>query len=581
MKNLFKICLGVGLVAVVVSSCRKSENFPVSKVSINYVFDPRDSAGTNALAYLLQIYSIVPYGNNRVSSDYLDAASDDAVSSVTGDQVTTLAEGTYTSVNLPSGENLWSNTNSTNTANFWNGIRDANEFIANIGVVPVKDVVDPTTGKINGIGVSKRYIWRNEARFLRAYFYFELVKRFGGVPLLGNTVYNINDNLNFSRSSFSDCINYIVSECDAVKDSLIIYNQGADNYRVSKGTALALKAKVLLYAASPLFNDPTGGNSNALAGYTDYDVKRWQLAQNAAKDVMNMGIYSLDPVFKNVFLTQDDPETIYVRTTGGPSNNVETNNGPIGYSSALGHGITSPTQQLVNAFPMTNGLDITDPSSGYDANNPYNNRDPRLAMTVLTNGAAWLGGTLQTYEGGVSKPNNGSQQTLTGYYLHKFMGYDETGTTFTTHDEDWVVFRYAEILLYYAEAENEFSGPSSDVYAQLEAIRNRAGIASGSGTYGLAPNMTQAEMRAAIQNEERCEFAFEEHRFFDIRRWKIAETVMNQPLTGVSINNAAGALTYNYVTVLQPHFIAPKMYLYPIPYDEVLKDPNLKQNTGW
>lgn len=578
MKNYkSKILIGIALIALF-TACKKTENFPVTKVSINYVFDPRDSAGVNAHLYLLNIYAIVPYGHNRVNGDYLDAASDDAVSSASGTDVQLISTGTFTSLNLPTNENVWSASNPPeNTANMWNGIRDANEFIANIPVVPV-------LGSVNG--VPNRYVWQAEARFLRAYFYFELVKRFGGVPLLGNKVYNINDNLSLPRNSFEDCINYIVSECDSVSGKLItapLANPTADNYRVTKGAALALKAHVLLYAASPFFNDPSGSNSNPLTGYTSYDATRWAKAAAAAKDVMNLGQYALDPNYKNIFLTPNDPEIIMIRPSGGNGSNIESANGPVGFPAALAVGRTSPTQQLVDAFPMNNGKAITDPTSGYDPTNPYAKRDPRLNFNVLHNGSLWLGTPLQTYEGGQSKPNNGQQETVTGYYMNKFMGNDSTGSSFASHDQDWIIYRYAEIMLDYAEAENESTPtPGADVYAQLEALRLRAGISAGTdGLYGLTANMTQAQMRVTIQNERRIEMPFEEQRFFDIRRWKLAETVMNQPMMGVSISNSNGTFTYNYVPVLTTKFVAPKMYVYPIPYDEVQKNPNMKQNPGW
>jgi len=588
MKNYkSKILIGIGLIALIAASCRKSEKFPVDKVSGIYIFDPRDSAGTNALKYLLNVYNVIENGHNRVGGDYLDAASDDAVSSSPGGQVTILATAGYSAIDLPANENVWSSQNQYNTANYWNGIRSATEFMNGIGVVPVKDYIG-ANGKINSIGVSTRYIWRNEARLLRAYFYFELVKRFGGVPLLGDKVYNVNDNIAIPRSSFADCISYIVSECDKAKDSLITVPldfPAQDNYRVTKGAALALKAKALLYAASPAFNDPSGANSNPLTGYPSYSASRWQLAATAASDVMALKAYSLDPNFKNIFLTQNDPEVIMLRTANstGPTNNVESNNGPVGFASAVAQGRTSPTQELVDSYPMSNGLPITDPASTYDLNNPYNNRDPRFYATILYNGAPWLGTTLQTYEGGVSKPNNGQTETLTSYYMCKFMG-PQTGSNFQGHDEDWVIFRYAEIKLDFAEARNETDGPVDSVYQQLRDLRNRAGIAIGDGNYGLPAGMTKDQMRAAIQNERRIEMAFEEQRYFDIRRWGIAKTVMNQPLMGLSITNSNGNLTYNPIQVLVPKFIAPKMNVYPIPYDEVLKNPAIgqaHQNPGW
>jgi len=573
MKNYKStILIGLGLITLMVA-CKKQETFPVDKVTIQYVFDPRDSAGTNALKYLLNIYNVLKNGGNRVGGNYLDAASDDAVSSATGQAVTDLATGTYSSIDLPSDENVWSTTNSTNTFNYWSGIRYANEFVDNIPVVPVM-------GETNG--VSTRYIWQSEARFLRAYFYFELVKRFGGVPLLGNTVYNINDNLSLPRASFADCISYIVNECSAIQDSLVtvpLVSPNSDNYRATKGAAMALKAKVLLYAASPLYNSST--NTNPLLGYTSYDPTRWQAAATAAQALINLNTYSLDPSYLNVFMQQNDPEVIFIRTVDNGTT-IEKDNGPVGFPSNLAQGITSPTQELVDSYPMMNGLAITDPTSGYDPNNPYNNRDPRLGYNILYNGHPWLNTTIATYEGGANKPNNGQQQTVTGYYMRKFMGPQETQNNYANHDEDWVIFRYAEVLLDFAEAQNEVeAAPGGDVYAALTALRKRAGIAEGTGNYGLTAGMTQSQMRTVIQNERRIEMPFEEQRFFDIRRWQIAPTVMNTPLMGVTINNSNGNLTYNYVPVLTPKFTAPKMYVYPIPYDEVLKNPNMKQNPGW
>lgn len=583
-----KILLALGLIATV-AGCKKSETFPVNHVSIQYVFDPRDSAGTNAHKYLYNIYSVLKVGYNRVGGNFLDAASDDGVSSATGSsQVTTLATGAYSSVNMPTNEDVWTvtatsgnNNDTTATSSYWSGIRYANEFVNNIGVVPVKGSLP------NGVGT--RWVWKSEARFLRAYFYFELVKRYGGVPLLGNNVYTSTNNLLLSRNTFADCIKYIVNECDAIKDSLITvqdYIPSQDNYRVTKGAALALKARVLLYAASPLFNDPNGANTNPYTGYTSYDPTRWAQAAQAAKDVINLNSYSLFPSFKDLFTTQNisgNNELIFIRTNGTPGTSVEGNDAPIGYGSAIGGGIVSPTQDLVNAFPMINGKSITDVTSGYDPANPYRDRDPRFYATILFNGATWLGTSLQTYNGGASRPLNGQTETQTGYYLNKFMSpLDSTSSKFVNHYQDWVIFRYAEILLDYAEAQNEVGGPTPDVLSQIYALRARAGIPAGTdGTYGLGVISDKATMRAAIQNERRIEMAFEEQRYFDIRRWKMAETVMNQPRMGVSINNSNGNLTYNYVPVLTTKFVAPKMYLYPIPYAQVVEDPNLKQNPGW
>ncbi len=569
MKRYKNIILPVLGLMIILAGCKKYEQFPVDKVTINYVFDPKDSAGVNAQAFLYSIYGQLKNGHNRVGGDYLDAASDDAISSAASlsNQVTILSTAAYNSYTVPADENLW--------AYYYAGIRSTNEFVNNIGVVPV-------LAKYKGYSI--KYLWKNEARFLRAMFYFELVKRYGGVPLLGNKVYTISDNVALPRNSFADCINYIVSECDAIKDTLLtapVSFPNADSHRATRGAAMALKARALLYAASPLFNGGNIDGANPLTGYPDRDVNRWAQAAAAAKDVMNLGVYSLLPNYKDVFLTQNNAEIIFFRQ-GDNGNAIETNNGPVGFTAATGKGQTSPTQDLANAFPMGNGLPITDANSGYDVNNPYNNRDPRFTYSLLYNGAQWLNTQLQTYEGGQSKPNGTLQQTKTGYYMRKFMGDFENATTYSAHNEDWLIFRYSDILLSYAEAQNEASGPTQDVYQALTGIRARAGLQAGADNlYGLKAGMTQTEMRTAIQNERRIELAFEESRYWDIRRWKIAETVMNQPQTGVSINKTGSSLTYNYINALTTKFQSPKMYLYPIPYDEVLKNPNMKQNPGW
>lgn len=564
-----KLLLFTLVAAIVMAGCKKYEQFPVDKVTINYVFDPRDSAGVNAQQFLYGIYAKVKNGHNRIGSDYLDAASDDAISSAFGpsNEVTVLSTAAYNSYTVPTDENLW--------AYYYQGIRSANIFINNIDVVPV-------LAQYNGYSI--KHLWKNEARFLRAYFYFELVKRYGGVPLLGNKVFTINDNVALPRNSFADCIKYIVTECDAIKDTLLtapLANPNADSHRVTQGAAMALKARVLLYAASPLFN---GGNidaANPLTGYTDFQSARWAQAAAAAKAVMDLGTYSLVPNFKDVFLTQNNPEIIFMRQ-GDNGNNIETANGPVGFTAAVGKGQTSPTQELAAAFPMANGLPVTDPASGYDANNPYIDRDPRLTYTLLYNGAQWLNTQLQTYAGGQSKPNSAVQQTQTSYYMRKFMGNFETANSYSGHNEDWLVIRYADILLDYAEAQNEAVGPDASVYQALTAIRQRAGIQPGaSNLYGMAANMSKDMMRTVIRNERRIELAFEESRYWDIRRWKTAETLLNQPRQGLSVTQNGTGFLYNPINVLTTKFVAPKMYLYPIPYDEVLKNPNMKQNPQW
>ncbi|WP_342648053.1 RagB/SusD family nutrient uptake outer membrane protein [Mucilaginibacter sp. CSA2-8R] len=568
-RYIYILC--IGLLALLMGSCKKYEPFPAEQRTIEFAFNPQDSLGNNAYAFLNGVYSFLPNGHNRIAgSDYLDAASGDAISSgnSTTSEIYNLSTGAYNSSSIPQSENVW--------GQYYSGIRKANFVINNVLTVPVKQEVRT--------GISMKYAWRNEARFLRALFYFELLKRYGGITLVGNKIFDVTSDLNLPRNSFEECVNYIVNECDAIKDTMLtapLANPNLYSQRATNGAALALKAKVLLYAASPLFNGGNIDGGNPLTGYTSYSADRWAKAAAAAKAVMDLNAYSLVSGLNNAFITQvpANTETIFSRAYGIASD-IERKNGPIGFSTnppSLGN--TSPTQNLVDAFPMANGLAITAAGSGYNPANPYANRDPRLAATVFCNGAPWLNGTVQTFEGGRSKPNNGTQQTTTGYYMRKFMGPYENQSTFGGVPEDWHIFRYADVLLSYAEAQNEFlSSPDVSVYTAVEQIRKRAGLT----TYQLPAGLTRDAMRAVIQNERRLELAFEENRYFDIRRWKTAESILNQPRRGVQIiNDPVSGLSYNYVTAFNSKFIAPKMYLSPIPFDEIRKASNLKQNPGW
>lgn len=561
-------------------SCKKGyEAEPLEQLSDDYVWDTQDSLGANALRYLAHVYSFVPEGYSRVNGDYLDAATDDAVSSqTTPASVTLVAQG--------GGYDQFNSFESYGFTRFYQGIRAASVFMANIDKVPIKI---PNANKN----------WKAEARFLRAYYYFELVKRYGGVPLMGDKIYNITDDVQLPRSTFDQCITYIVSECDAVKEDLRVDPVDIANLgRVTKGAALALKARALLYAASPLYNHtandsglPSGSDAQLkAAGYNDFDANRWKLAADAARDIITYGKFSLAVGYNNVFLQQLSNEIIFARNANS-NTSVENTNGPVGFSGNVqGNGRTSPTQEFVDAFLTINGKPISEDvvsatnPSGYDANNPYNNRDPRFKLSVIYNGAQWIKTTIQTFDGGVSKPGGALQQTYTSYYLRKFMGNFENAEYASVY-HNFPLFRYAEVYLNLAEAKNEFLGsPDAEVYNAIVELRKRAGIIKGAGTYGygLKDNMTKDEMRTVIRNERRIELSFEEHRFWDIRRWRIGQQVLANNLHGLRIlRSNAGVLTTTGIEVLKTNFGDTKRYLYPIPFSELSRNSKLVQNPGW
>lgn len=570
-KIIYVMALGLAVLA-----CKKDyEAVPLENVTIEYVFDPNDSLGTNANRFLNSMYEAIfpaSVSLNRVGGNLLDAASDDAIpSNIEENDASRLGQGQYSAYDRVDSDMIW--------GQCYKNIRAANIFINNIDVVPVNDSrFDPLPG-----GLTVKRTWKAEARFMRALAYFELLKRYGGITLMGDQVLELGDNVELPRNSFEECVNYIVAEMDAIQDSLLSYpvpSPSRNSHRVTKGAAMALKARTLLYAASPLFNGENSDASNPLTGYSSADVQRWARAAEAAKAIIDLGTYGLVDNVTELFTSQYNQEMLFFKQWGN-NRSVENDNGPYGFGTQIGgEGRTSPTQELVDAFPMASGVPIAE-AGDYDPGNPYASRDPRLALTILYNGARWLGTNLETFEGGRSKPGGTAMQTRTSYYLRKFMGSFEETSQYSDVQRDYILFRYTEVILNYMEALNEYAGPSTEIHDYLKLLRERAGISAGDdGNYGIPANLSQAQLRELIRNERRLELAFEEHRYWDIRRWKIAETVMNQPLHGMQIVQTAGVPTYNRVEVVAPRFNA-AMYLYPIPDSEVLKNSQMQQNPGW
>ena len=368
------------------------------------------------------------------------------------------------------------------------------------------------------------------------------------------------------------------------------YNRAFGNNQRGKIDAniiSAFKAQVAIFAASPAY---------ASAGAMTYE----QAARYAA-DCLKIrgGISSVDPTgwkwfankdfIKNYKFTDPDPLEIIWRGVVGDSNDQESNNYP---PSLYGKGRINPTQNLVDAFPMANGYPITDAASGYDASNPYDNRDPRLRTYILVNGDLMGVGNTPintaadaTTLDGLNRENGSS--TVTGYYLRKLLRDDiNLNPSSTTQQRHFGArIRATEIFLDYAEAANEASGPKANVggagfsaYDVIKAIRQRAGVGGDNDPYLEECAASQEKMRQLIRNERRLELCFENHRFWDLRRWKAN---LNEGVRGVSITTAAsGDFNYRGINVESRDY---KDYMYygPIPYSEILKWSNLQQNEGW
>ena len=584
IRNKYLTFLGVGLLFMA-SACNDGyEKEPVEHFTLDYLFSKADSAGIQARYFLNNIYyEHLPSGYNRINGDFLDAASDDAISINNNEpEIYKLFMGRYSAV---------SRLTDMEWGGYYQGIRKANILINNIDVVPFNLTY------INALGETKplNYTMKAEARFLRAHFYFELVKRYGGVPLIGDNVYVLGDDVQLPRNTFAQCIDYIVRELDEIKDdlrSLPMADATEFAHAPTKEACLAMKARVLLYAASPLFNEKPLEAGNELIGYPSYDSGRWNLAAQAAKDLIDQygpkgkGTLNLAQDYRNIFVDfygGNNPELIFFRPVG-KNKSIETANGPLGFSgNSLGNGNTNPTQNLVESFLMKDGTKYVSTS----VDDPFKNRDPRLDFTILHHGSHWLNTTLDTQVGGTHNPS-GAQYSRTCYYMAKFMKDCQTSSNYEDNIHLWVMYRYGEVLLNYAEALNEvaLAGGTIDnkeVLNSLIQLRKRAGIEPGNENYyGLpAPqNYDAAEMREIIRNERRIEMAFEEQRYWDIRRWRIAEDIFKEPLKGLNIQVVGNKTIYNEVNVLSAEFDT-KRYFYPIPYSEVIKNGNMIQNPNW
>ncbi|HUC81111.1 MAG TPA: RagB/SusD family nutrient uptake outer membrane protein [Flavisolibacter sp.] len=481
----------------------------------------------------------------------LASGSDEAVNSNVNSSINIFNNGTWGS--LRTMDNVYSD--------MYEGLRKVNLFLLN---VPNAAII-PQDGLSKEADVARL---KGEAFFLRGLFHFELVKRYGGVPL-ATRVFDRNEDLNLPRNTFQECVDQIVKDCDSAIALLPSWTQSwstAQRGRATKMAALALKGRMLLYAASPLFN-PTN------------DVAKWQLAANAAKALIDSNRHSLYNPYQNIFnfgAAQYNNESIFA-TQALNRNDIEINNAPISYDGAKGR--TNPTQEMVDAFEMTNGKPITDPTSGYNPSNPYNGRDPRLALTINHNTRVFKNRQVETFVGGADGLEKNVNATKTGYYLRKFLSEAATWNqaSNTNARRPWIVFRYAEILLNYAEALNEVSGPVTDVYRYVNMVRQRSGVAMPALPTGLSKDA----MRLRIQNERRVELCFEGHRFFDVRRWKLGAQFLNGPVTGMRITkNTNGTYNYSRFTV-ENRVFSEKNYLYPFSQNDINRQPALVQNLGY
>ena len=512
--------------------------------------------------YLTYAYSLLPEGLNRFSGGaLLGAATDDACFAIESSNIQQFNNGSWNALSNP--DNVWDR--------YFAGIAKCCTLLENSNHINL-DIsrLDPAKRVEYENNLKDIRMWRAEAHFLRAYFNFELLKRYGPIPIIKSTLDINKDYSDTPRPTMKEVVEFIANDCDIAADSLELTpwrNMNDAFGRATKGAALALKSRLLLYAASPLyvdFGDIDEANKPS-------DATLWKAAADAAKAVIDLNQYELasayDDLFKNDF---QNKEYIFVRRY--PSNSdFEKSNFPVSYG---GKGGTNPSQNLIDDYEMLDGtaFDWSDPVK---AAHPFENRDERLLATVLMNGVLFKGKRVATYPGGADAMPN-PNATKTGYYLRKFLNENVNIQTGGGSDGHVVpLFRLAEIYLNYAEALNEYDPTNPDIAVYLNKIRERVSLPD------VPSGLTQEQMRTLIHHERRVELAFEEHRFWDVRRWKVASSTLGAPVKGVKITqDDAGNFTYSPVQVEQRVF-QPKMYWYPIPQSEVLKLHHWEQNKGW
>ena len=421
-----------------------------------------------------------------------------------------------------------------------------------------------------------------EAKVLRAYFYHQLWMLYGGVPLITKPDNRETDGeaIFHPRASFDETFDFIQKElADAA--AMLPANNGNDGAgKITRGAALTIKGWVELFYASKR-NNP--GN----------DLSRWATAAATNKQVMEMG-YSLYPKYDEFFLTtgNNNDEGILYREylTVKLGSNILGYQGPNNVGTQwLSWGGSTPTQELVDDYAMANGKAIGDPGSGYDPARPYANREPRFRQSILYNGNTFNGLPFLSAVGSGSNEidlADATDNTNTGYCTKKRMDTTVNIFQWAASAQNYYYFRYAEVLLNYAEAQNESVGPDESVYAAMDQIRTRAGIPTFTDVY---PGATQTQMRDLIRRERRIELAFEGKRYFDLIRWETAEVNLNKVMHGMKItSNGSGGYNYERINAIpggapQWSFDKNKNYLLPIPLSALGRNPALTdhQNPGY
>jgi hypothetical protein len=555
----------------------------------------------NVQQLLTAVYTFLPDGFRYIGNEaMLAGASDEAEFTSELNAIQKFNTGNWNAVSNP--DPAW--------ANNFRGIYNVNLYLQKVDSIRLDNLkLNPSSTAQEQYQTALERIHRSkyEARFLRAFFYFELAKRYGGVPILTDPLTLESDYTSIPRATLDETVQFIVNECDSAISVLPAIYEEAFLGKATKGAAMALKSRILLYAASDLFNDPSWAGGYDHPEYislsqTKSREDRWKEAAAAANDVINLvdekgavvyGITGLD--YTALFRTFQNIELIFAKRYGN-SNEFEKINYSIGYDK--GNSGLTPLANLVDDYEFLNGtaFDWDNPAHRAD---PYAKRDLRLTKSILVNNTMFNGGRgenrsrhVELWTGGLD--GKGVQKaSRTGYYLLKYMDPNLDLLKGQSSVHTWVLFRYGEILLNYAEATNEAYGPTGRVPGAKNTVKQALNFVRGRAGLGVVPPPinTKEGMRDFIRHERRVELAFEDHRLWDVRRWKDdpkygAKATLGAPARAVEIlktgETATGEPVFEYKPfILEERKWDDRMFFYPIPQKEVKIAKGWVQNPLW
>lgn len=585
----------ISILMLLFSSCQKGflDKTPTEDMTLEDVFAERQYAER----FLNSVYFNLPEElgfHQWYHRNPFVGASDDLEVTWSGSFSNTMNTGAWNPLNID--QNIW---------NFnWEAIRKANIFLEQIPQTPMDDVA--------------RNVWIGEATFLRAFYHFLLARTHGAIPIADRVYAQDEDFTNVVQRPIDEVAAFIASQCDIAASLLPDRVTNDQLGRPTKSSALALKSRVLLYLASPLWN----GNPDYVAfensvGEKMYpsviDPTRWAVAAQAANQAIELAeaagfkLYqeNPDPVenYHEIFVRNYNSEILFARNLGQNSE-VEGASTPNGMG---GWGGYCPTQELVDAYQMENGLSpilgyhsdgrpLINEASGYteigyvseehdqgwylpNTQNMYVGREPRFYASIHFSGAHWRTRRIEFWNSGRDgRGSNAADYPVTGYLARKFSDENVNMTERVFVNKSWIYFRLAELYLNHAEALNEAEGSTPTVYTRINAIRNRAGLPD------LPEGLSKEDMRERIRHERRIELAMETHRYFDTRRWKIAEITDSGDFYRMSIDRGTSLTDdsfYQRSFMKRRVFDKNKHYLWPIPQSELNKTPSLVQNPGW